>query len=580
MKQYLAIIITLLTVVSFADAQVDRSKLPKPAQAREIEIGDYESFTLKNGLKVFVIEDTKLPRISYNLILDREPILEKDKVGMLSMAGQLMTRGTKNRTKEQLDEEVDFIGARLNASSASVSASGLSKYKEKILSLMADVILNPTFPVEELEKIRTQQISNLASSKENPDAISGNVTPILLYGKDHPYGEIQTEETTKNVTVADIKNYHKTYFKPNIAYLAIIGDIKKKEAEKLVKEYLGSWEKGTVPEPKYEQPKNPDKVTVGLVDRSSSVQSVIKVTSLADLKPQDEDVIPVRIMNTILGSGGSARLFMNLREDKGYTYGAYSSIGPDKLVARFNAGASVRNEVTDSAIVEFMNEIRTIRNEPVTDEELELAINTISGSFGRSLETPGTIAGFAINSEIDGLADDYYANYLKKVQAVTKEDIQRVAKKYLKPDNLYITVVGKASDIGDKLKKFGEVRYFDLDGNEYDPTKEKLPEGVTAATVIENYIKALGGRNAIDEISSVKMLMTANAMGNNLEKTQIKTRGGKFYSSVMMGGNVMMEQKMDGEQMSVVTKGAVVPLDPRTRLKLKMQSYFVPAMEY
>ena len=579
MRKLVYILVAFLLVANVTNAQVDRSKLPAPAAAKEIKIGDYESFTLKNGLKVFVIQNEKLPRVTYRMVLDREPILEGDKSGALDMVGQLMRRGTSNRPKDQLNEEIDFIGARLDVGSSFVFASGLSKYKEKIFELMADVVRNPTFPEEELEKIRKQTISGLANQKDNPDAISGNVRGVLLYGNDHPYGELTTEETVNNITVDDIKQYHQQYFKPNIAYLAIVGDINKKTAEKLVKKYLKDWEAGDIPAPQYEEVKGPDKTYVALVDRSASVQSVINITHPIDLKTGSDDEIPVRIMNSILGGGGSARLFTNLREDKGYTYGAYSSTRPNQLVGSFSASANVRNEVTDSAVFEFMKELNTIRTEEVSDDELELAINSAIGQFARSLEDPNAVASFAINAERFDLPADYYANYLKRVQQVTKKDVMVMAQKYIQPENAYITIVGKGSQIASKLNQFGQVKYYDTQGVEYDPTKEKVPEGVTAQVVIDNYLKAIGGKEKIESLSTITIEMTASVMGNNLEMTQKKANG-KALTRGMMGGNTVMEQKVNGDQVSMMQMGRQSPIDDAAKVAMQLESNIVPELVY
>ena len=558
----------LLLVGQVSYSQVDRSKLPEPATPRPIEIGDYDSFTLKNGLTVFVIQNNKLPRVTYRLQIDREPIMEGDKVGMLGMVGGLMRRGTTTRTKEQLDEEVDFLGASLSAGSSAVFASGLSKYSEKVLELMADMVLNPTFPEEELEKIRTQELSGIAQVKDDPDAISDNLSTALVYGNDHPYGEITTEESIKAVTAEDIRNYHDTYFRPNVAYLAVVGDIDTKTAKKLVTKYLGSWESGEVPAPTYKDPSAPEKNQVGIVNRSSSVQSVINVTYPVELVTGTEDVIPVRILNTILGGGSSARLFMNLREDKGYTYGAYSSLSSDDLVATFSAGASVRNEVTDSAVSEILFEMNRLISEEVSDEELELAKNSISGSFARSLENPQTVASFAINSKIYNLPDDYYATYIQKVQAVTKEDIKKMAAKYIKPENAYITIVGKAGEVAEGLTRFGEIKYYDEFGNEVDPSQAKLPEGLTAEQVIKDYFKAIGGKDAYEKFENLTLKMTAKMMGQELTMTQIFAKGLKSNVSMGMQGMTVMSSITDGEKASMTQMGQKPPLDEQTQEEL------------
>lgn len=545
-KNIFSFILTICALGVFA--QVDRSKLPEPATPRPISIGDYESFELKNGLKVFVIENHKLPRVSFQLLVDRDPILEGDKAGYLGMVGQLMQRGTETRTKEQIDEEIDFIGASLNAGSTGVFGSGLSKYKEKILELMTDVAFNPTFPEDELEKIRTQTLSGLASAKENPSAIAGNLNSMMVYGADHPYGELQTEETTNSIKVEDLKSYHATYFKPNVSYLVIVGDVNVKEMKKLAKTYFGSWEKGDVPTHTYDMPKAPEKNVVRLVNRSSSVQSVINVTYPILLPIGSEDEIKVRVMNQILGGSFSGKLNMNLREDKGYTYGSRSSLSSNELVSRFNANADVRNAVTDSSIVQILYEMNQMKAGDFTEESLDLAKNSISGSFSQSLERPQTVANFALNTTIYNLPSDYYATYLQKVQALTLEDIKATAQKYLKPENAYINVVGKGSEIAESLKQFGELKYYDTYGNEVDPTLAKLPEGLTAAKVVADYINAIGGQTNIDAIKTLKMKMDASVMGQTLNIESAKMAPNMSLQEVKMGGNVVQKQVFDGEK--------------------------------
>lgn len=557
--------ITLLAIClgTLVYAQVDRSKLPEPAAAGEIKIGDYESFTLKNGMQVFVVENHKLPRISFSLVLDREAIVEGDKAGYTSMVGQMLRRGTSTRTKEQLDEEIDFIGASLGASSTSVYGSSLTKHKDKMLELMTDIIFNSTFPEAELDKIKTQMLSGLAANKDDPDAISGNVSTALVYGKSHPYGELVTEETVTNITIDDVTNYYNTYFKPNIAYLAIVGDINKKDAQKLVKKLFGKWEEGDVPKPVYEMPQPPEKSFVALVDKASAVQSVVNITYPIVLKPGTPDVVKTRILNQVLGGGMSSRLFVNLREDKGYTYGAYSSISSDELVGEFSAGASVRNEVTDSAIVQFNYELNRLKTETVSQEELNLAISSISGSFARSLERPQTVASFAINTARYNLPADYYSTYLKRVQAVNVTDVQETAQKFIHPDNAYITVVGKAGDVAKKLAVFGEVKYFDIYGNEYVPSgSPNMPAGQTAEKVIENYLSAIGGKDKLVAIKDLTIESKAEIQGQPLAIKVVNKAPNLSYQVILMGGAMELQKSVyDGKTFAQYAQGNKVPDD-------------------
>ena len=575
MKKILIAGLVLLAVT--VQAQVDRSKAPKPAPARQIKIGEYQTFTLKNGLQVFVVENHKLPRIQISLQLKNDPIYQGDKEGYVEMAGTLIGTGTKTRTKAQLDEEIDFIGANLNTSSDGIFASSLSKHTTKLLDLMTDVLYNPAFSPEEMEKLKTQTLSGLAASKDDPNSIANTVRRALVYSKQHPYGLSTSEKSVAAITLDDCKNYFATYFKPNNAYLILVGDIDLKTAKTQAEKYFGKWAAGEVKNATYVQPKEPAKTYVALVDRAASVQSVINISYPVDLKPGTTDAIKTRVANQILGGGFSARLMQNLREKHGYTYGARSSLNPDNLVGSFNASASVRNEVTDSSVFEFLSELKRIVNEPVTEKELIAAKAEISGAFGRSLESPQTIAGFAVNTAKYNLPKDYYNNYVKAIDAVTLADVQATAKKYIRPENAHIVIVGKGADVADKLKQFGEVKYFDVYGDSYVPTKASaLPADLTAEKVIAKYIEAIGGAKKIQELKSVKMTMKATIQGMELTMTNSKKSPGKSLTEVSMQGNVMQKMVSDGTEIAQYAMGQKAPVDAATREKGLFESQFVP----
>ncbi len=572
-KVFISILILMFAVSAFA--QLDRSKRPEPGPAPTINIGDYESFQLENGLKVFVIENDKLPRVSFSLVIDRDPILEGENGGYVTFAGQLMRTGTETRTKDQIDEEIDFIGASFNTSATGVFGSSLKKHTEKLLDVMSDVVLNAKFQEEELEKIRKQTLSGLAYQKNDPGSIMSNVRKALTYGLDHPYGEQMTEETVNSVTLEMCSNYYNDYFVPNIAYLAIVGDISKSEAEELVNKYFGSWKGKTVDQFTYETPKAPLIRKVALVDRPNSVQSVINIAYPVDLPKGDPDVIPSSLANTILGGGiFSARLISNLREDKGYTYGAYSRLASDKLVGTFYAYCQARNIVTDSAVTEFLNEMKRMRSEKVDDELLQLAKNYQTGSFSRSLESPQTIASFALNIERYNLPKDYYKNYLKNLNAVTSDEILAVSKKYIKPNNSYVIVVGNAEEVADGLKKFsvnGKVEFYDINGNEYDPAAKAIPEGMTAADVIDNYVEAIGGKTNLEKVEDVTTKMTGKVQNIELKVITYRKAPNKSFTD-LDAGVMKQEIKFDGTKGSQSGMGQVMMLEGDMLEMIKMQS--------
>lgn len=550
MKKVLYTLLALVAVAisSCKSGQLDRSIVPSPAPAPTIQIGDYQLFTLENGLKVIVVENHKLPRVSYSINFDIDPILEGEKAGYVQFAGDLMSAGTTTKSKAEIDEKIDFMGARLSTSAGGIFGSCLKKHSEEYLSIMSDVLMNPTFPEEELEKLRKQTISGLASEKTDPNSISGKISSLMNYGSNHPYGEQQTEKSVESITRADLVSFYSSYVKPNVSYLVIVGDINAEQAKVQAEKYFGNWAKGNVMGMKYKTPVEPSSNVVAFVPLPGAVQSVIDITYPINLQPGTEDAIKASVLNNILGgSGFQARLMQNLREDKAYTYGAYSSISPDEVVGSFSAGASVRNEVTDSAIVQFLFEMDRLVKEPVPDTTLQAIKNIMTGSFARSLESPQTIARFAYNIEKYNLPKDYYQTYLQKLNAITPADVQEIAKKYIRPENCYITVVGN-KEIQDKLSVFekdGEISVFNPDGSVYTDLKP-APEGVTAQTVLQNYINAIGGSENILKIKSIEQVgkygMGPMQLDMNV-KIQDQT---KMAMSIAMNGMEMMKQVFDG----------------------------------
>ncbi len=580
MKRFLIFFLILFVTASLA--QLDRSKRPAAGPAPEVNIGSYESFELPNGLKVFVVENHKLPRVAFNLVLDVDPVLEGKNVGYVDAAGELLRTGTKSRTKDKIDEEIDFLGATLSTSSTGVYASGLSRYKDKLLDIMSDVIMNSVFKQQELDKIKKQMLSALATRKDDPNAIAMMVRNVLMYGKDYPYGEPQTEETVNSFTLDMCSQYYQTYFAPNVAYLAVVGDINKSQVKSLVQKYFGKWQKKNVPGNTYPTPKAPIVDKVCLVNRENSVQSVISVFYPIELKNGSEDVIKASVANLILGGSATGRLFMNLREAKAYTYGAYSSMNPDRLVGSFLAFTSVRNSVTDSSITEIMNELKRIRTDKVTDDELQKAKNYLTGSFIRSLESPQTVAQFAINIARYKMPKDYYKNYLKNLSAVTVDDILEMAKKYVKPNNAYILVVGKGDDVAKNISRFsisGKIEYYDIYGEKYDPNVKKVPEGVTVEQVLNKYIEAVGGRDKLSAEKDQTVKLTGSMQGMNITITMSKKAPNKFYQLVDFG---VGQQKIifDGIKGKSIAMGQEKELTGDQLESIKMEAEMNPVLDY
>lgn len=564
--------------------KLDRSKRPVPAPAPTIKLGNIQTFQLANGMKVFVVENHKAPTVAYSMILNVHPQLEEDAAGLGNITSQLLTSGTKSRSKDQLDNDIDFIGATLNASPTSLYAASLKKQNVKLLDLMSDVLLNASFKQEELDKIKTQTLSGLEQEKDDPDAISKNVKAVLNFGKKHPYGENVSEESVGKITLEKCNNYYNTYFHPNVAYLAVVGDVTPAEIKPLLEKYFGSWKQAEVPNPSYAMPAAPAKTRVAVVNKAGAVQSVINVTYPVDLKPNSDDVIKARVMNTVLGAGFSSRLFMNLREKHGYTYGSYSSLNNDELVGEFSAYAKVRNAVTDSSVAEIMSELNRLRTEKVPQDELEGIKSYLNGNFAISLEDPETVARFAINAERYHLPKDYYANYLKNLAAVSADDVYAMAQKYIRPENATILVVGDADAISKNLEKFSptkSVELYDNKGNPVVKTNMKaVPAGITPKTVIDAYVKSIGGEKALNAVQDIKIKMTTEIQGRSMNIETKHKAPNKYTMSFNMGAMTLQKQIFDG------TKGKESSMQGKKEITgqeledLKSEAVINPEMQY
>lgn len=568
MKKLSLFILTTVVAVSTYAQQLDRSKRPQPGPAPEIQLGKTESFVLPNGLKVFVVENHKLPLVTASIQFDVYPELEGDMAGYSEFLSELLTAGTKTRSKDELNKQIDFIGARLSASARSMYGQSLKKHNEKLMELMADIAMNANFQEEEVEKIRKRMLSGLQAAKNEPDQMLENVTSVINYGKNHPYGEIANEETVNNVTLAQCNEYYNTYYRPNVAYMAIVGDITLKEAKPLVEKYFGNWKKADVPKAKYPDPKAPKTTHVALVPREESVQSVINITYPIDLPPGHPDVVKAKVANAILGGGSMGRLFLNLRETHAWTYGSYSSISQDELEGNFTAYAKCRNAVTDSSVAEILNEMKRMRTEKISEQALQDQITYMSGGFAIGLENPQTVAQYAINIERFNMPKDYYTNYLKNLAAVTANDVQEVSGKYIDPTAAHIIVVGSKSDVADKLKRFdadGKITYYDNYGNVMqDAVVATAPAGITADEVYKNYIKAIGGEKAIKSIKDIKTVSNGavSVAGQEIpiKITEMKKAPAKSAQLVEGMGMVLNKQVFDGTTGYMEGNGQKMPL--------------------
>lgn len=551
-------VLILLFLTGIMQAQ-DRPQ-PKPGNSPVVNIKKPQTFVLANGMKVLVVENHKLPRVSFNLTLDNAPFTEGNKKGVDELTSSLIGNGTKKTTKEAFNEEIDFYGANINFSSHGASASALSKYSGRVLELLAEGALQPNFTETEFDKEKAKMLEGLKSDEKSVPAIAARIVDLLAFGKNHPSGEFVSEETLKNVTLADVQKNYNTYFVPENAYLVIVGDIKFKETKAAVEKLFSGWKKQTAPKNSYPNPENVSKLEIDFVDVPNAVQSEISLVNTVNLKMSDPDFFPAVIANQILGGDFNSYLNMNLREKHAWTYGASSNIGSGKYVTKFKASSAVRNAVTDSAVVQFVKEIKRIRTEKVSEEVLKNVKAGYIGRFVMQVEKPQTVARYALNIETEKLPADFYEKYIQTINNVTIDDINRVSNKYFQIDNMRIVIVGKGSEVLPGLEKLGiPISYFDKYGNPVDKpvTKKEAPEGITAKSIFDNYIKAIGGEKAVSAVKTLFMNGTttipqAPAPLTFVSKLDSK---GKMMVSLSMGSMALMKQVVNEKGAYVEQQG-------------------------
>ncbi|GAA3774879.1 hypothetical protein GCM10022271_03780 [Corallibacter vietnamensis] len=585
MKKNIYTVIALFLLSVGVSAQIDRSKQPEPGPAPKITLETPGEFELKNGLKVLVVENHKLPRVSYTLTIDNNPVKEGKIAGVSGLLGSMLGNGTTSISKDEFNEEIDFLGASMSFSYRGGFASALSKYSERILELMADAAINPLLTEEEFQKEKEKALEGIKSNEKSVDAVAGRVGSALAYGTHHPYGEYISEETLNNITLNNVNAFYQENFNPTNAYLVVVGDVDFRTIEKQVKKYFGKWKKSldvTAPVPAAKN--NVAKTEIDFIDMPNAVQSNISVTNNVDLKMNDPDYHSVLIANKILGGGFNSYLNMNLREEHGYTYGARSGLSADKYVSRFRAGASVRNMVTDSAVVQTLKEINRIKTEPVSAEALANAKAKYVGDFVLALENPQTIARYALSIKINDLPKDFYTTYLQKINAVTAADVNRVANKYFKPENARVVVVGKGSEVLENLEKTGiPIKYFDSYANPTEkPNYEiEMPADVDVNKVLNAYIEAIGGKAKLDNVNSVLILAEAElqpGMMMNLEMK--KTSKNQSAQEISAMGQSIMKRVVDGKTGYTVAQGQKTDMSEEEVKEAIVESSPFPEVNY
>lgn len=448
---------------------VKKSRAPVSKEVLKVTLPKPQEAELASGLRLMVLEDRRLPRVSFQIVIPGaggyyDPV---EMVGLSSYTAQMMREGTTSRTSQQISQELEtmaaslFVGASTSGPSASVSGGSLTEHFDTLFGMAADVLLNPSFPEDEWNRLKARTRTQLTQQRAQPGFLAAERFSRLVYA-DHPAGRISaTPATLDAITRAAMVGAHGARFVPDHAVIAFAGDLSMAEARKLVDARLGSWKKAGTAKPAVSEPAAAGGAKVQLVVRPNSVQTNLTVGTQS-LVRSDPDFVPLTVANRILG-GPMGRLFRDLREQKGYTYGVGSSFSALSHRGAWQAGTSVRNEVTGPALRDLLGHLRQMIEQPVDQAELDDARRGITGSFALALENPQQVLGYYLEIWQYGLPKDYWEKYPAMVSAVTANHVQRVAKKYWDPARLNIVAVGNA-DVEAILKANGAVELFDAEG--------------------------------------------------------------------------------------------------------------------
>jgi zinc protease len=555
--------------------QATKRSVPSPLEPAPFNIPQPLTKTLDNGLRVVIVADKRLPLVSYRLaFLSGDSDDPSDATGITSAMASMVTEGTANYSSLELAEKIERLGASLSANSSDdftiVSASSLSIYSTEILQLMAEIVFRATFPETELDLYKRNTIENLKFQRSQPGFLANEQVARVLYG-DHPYAKISpTSEDVEKLSRERVADFYATQLIPNNAIFIAVGDIETDEFLTELEDQFGDWASRDVPAVAFPDPPICNGRSLTIVDRPGSAQANIVLAGSA-FERNHPDYFAATVMNQILGAGASSRIFMNLREEKGYTYGAYTRLDAKRRAGDFEATAEVRTQVTGDSLREFFYELERIRTDPVSESELEDAKNFLTGVFPIRAETQEGLTNLIVNQQLYGLAADYLQTYRDNIEAISREDVRRVAQKYIRPDDLAMVIVGDAADVLPQARSYSDqLNIFDTEGNKMDIGSYEEEPNTEAAVVSGTWELSLDFQGqklpvtlTLDQSSDRISGKIETVLGSgNIEEGRV--RGNKVSATArteIQGESVdfAISGSVDGDSMSGTLSAPIIP---------------------
>ncbi|MCB9266810.1 MAG: insulinase family protein [Lewinellaceae bacterium] len=467
MRSYILTFCLVLAAALAFGQKADRREYPEMEKPKALQLPEVQQFKLDNGLPVYLVEQNELPLVQFVLASRAGSVYEpSDKLGLAEMVADMMDEGAGERNALELSEEIDFLGISLNTY-ANREELGLRLFTptsklEKGLELFSDVLLRPRFEAEELERKRTEALVALAQAHDEPQAVAMRAFQELIFGEEHPYGrsESGTEASLKSLSVQDLKDFHREFITPANSFLVVVGDIGKSALRQKLSKALSGWEGGKLKSREVPPPPKPADFSIYFIDKPGAAQSVLRFGEPGTSR-LTADEYPITVMNTILGASFTSRLNQNIREEHGYAYGARSVFWQPRYQGFFMAYADVQSEVTGPAIREFLKELNGIRE--VSETDVEKARNYLALGFPGEFQNVESIAANLSDVIFYGLPQDYLNQHTAKLLAVSKEQVEEAARKYIDPKNMILVVVGDRSLVGEEVEALGKVKYLSIE---------------------------------------------------------------------------------------------------------------------
>ncbi len=517
---------------------------PPQLPPRPIKVPAASETSLSNGLSIVVVEDPRLPLVSYRLALRTGDAHDPPELpGLMDMMTGLLTEGTATRSSREIADEVARLGAALQAGANSdyttVAASSLATFSDNILEMMAEVVLTPSFPENEVELAKQNTKESLKQQRAQPSFLAGEMVAKVMFG-DHPYHVTSPTTASVDATTRDrLIEFHRSTFVANNAVMVVVGDVKHDEIIARIESLFGGWQPGEVTGDHFPSPPKRTSRAAFIVDRPGSAQANIVIAN-PGITRTSADYFPMLLMHTVLGANASSRLFMNLREEKGYTYGAYSSLDARRTAGTFRATAEVRTPVTGDSLKEFFYELDRIRSEPVSEKEISDAKSYLTGVYPIRLETQEGLIDQLVQIKMFALPDDYLGIYRERIQEVTVEQIQRVAREYVRPEEAAIIIVGDAAELEDQVLPYAdEIQYLNTSGE--TKAKPSAPKVLSASAAA-----ALAGKWSLN---------IDTPLGQAIPATLILANGSTGLSGKVeseMGNGELRSVTFDGESFAGV----------------------------